>query len=49
MKIVKFGGSSLATGESVAQAIQIILSDPQRQVMVVSAPGKRNTTRYQSY
>lgn len=30
MKIVKFGGSSLATGESVAQAIQIILSDPQR-------------------
>ena len=44
MKIVKFGGSSLATGESVAQAIQIILSDPQRQVMVVSAPGKRNTT-----
>lgn len=41
MKVVKFGGSSLASGQSVAQALQIILDDPQRQVIVVSAPGKR--------
>ena len=41
MKVVKFGGSSLATGKSVNQAINIILADPSRQVMVVSAPGKR--------
>lgn len=41
MKIVKFGGSSLATGENVQHALDIILADSQRQVVVVSAPGKR--------
>lgn len=41
MKIVKFGGSSLATGENVQHALDIILADNQRQVVVVSAPGKR--------
>ena len=44
MKVVKFGGSSLATGKSVNQAINIILADPSRQVMVVSAPGKRKNS-----
>ena len=43
MKVVKFGGSSLASGSSVKQALNIILSDPQRQVIVVSAPGKRES------
>ncbi len=43
MKVVKFGGSSLASGSSVEQALNIILSDPQRQVIVVSAPGKRES------
>lgn len=42
MKVVKFGGSSLADGQNVKQAIDIILSDPERQVVVVSAPGKRD-------
>ena len=42
MKVVKFGGSSLASGQSVEQALNIILNDPERQVIVVSAPGKRN-------
>lgn len=41
MKIVKFGGSSLATGVNVQKALNIVLSDPERKVMVVSAPGKR--------
>lgn len=41
MKVVKFGGSSLASGQKVEQALQIILRDLQRQVVVVSAPGKR--------
>ncbi|MBP2056902.1 aspartate kinase [Lactobacillus colini] len=41
MKIVKFGGSSLATGENVQHALDIILADQSRQVVVVSAPGKR--------
>lgn len=42
MKVVKFGGSSLADGESFAQAIKIITADPQRRVIVTSAPGKRH-------
>ena len=42
MKVVKFGGSSLANGQNVGQALNIILSDPERRVIVVSAPGKRN-------
>lgn len=42
MKVVKFGGSSLADGESFAQAIKIITADPERRVIVTSAPGKRN-------
>ncbi|TSO26207.1 aspartate kinase [Lactobacillus sp. LL6] len=41
MKVVKFGGSSLASGESVSNAINILTSEKERQVMVVSAPGKR--------
>lgn len=42
MKVVKFGGSSLADGEHFAQAINIITADPQRRVVVTSAPGKRD-------
>lgn len=41
MKVVKFGGSSLAAGNSVDKALNIIKSDSQRKVIVVSAPGKR--------
>lgn len=41
MKIVKFGGSSLATGTQISKVTKIIQSDPQRRVIVVSAPGKR--------
>ena len=41
MKVVKFGGSSLANGEAFQNAINIITSDPQRRVIVTSAPGKR--------
>ena len=42
MKVIKFGGSSLANGAAVAQAIRIIQADPARQVIVTSAPGKRH-------
>ncbi|WP_127848635.1 aspartate kinase [Lacticaseibacillus hulanensis] len=41
MKVIKFGGSSLATGEQVAKAINIITADPERRIVVLSAPGKR--------
>ena len=42
MKVIKFGGSSLANGAAVAQAVRIIQADPARQVIVTSAPGKRH-------
>ncbi|MRN06339.1 aspartate kinase [Lactobacillus sp. 0.1XD8-4] len=41
MKVVKFGGSSLANGEAFENAINIISADPERRVIVTSAPGKR--------
>lgn len=44
VKVIKFGGSSLATSEQLAKVIKIMQSDPTRQCIVVSAPGKRNPT-----
>lgn len=41
MKVVKFGGSSLASGEQLKKVFQIVVSDQARKVVVVSAPGKR--------
>lgn len=41
MKIAKFGGSSLATWEQIEKVFQIVLSDKERKIIVVSAPGKR--------
>lgn len=43
MKVVKFGGSSLAAGNSVDKALNIVKNDPERKVIVVSAPGKRTS------
>ena len=44
MHVIKFGGSSLADGPQLEKVIQIIQADPQRQIVVVSAPGKRHKT-----
>lgn len=41
MKVVKFGGSSLATGEQFNKVIDIISDDSDRKVIITSAPGKR--------
>jgi aspartate kinase len=41
IKVVKFGGSSLASGESFAKVKRIIDADKSRAIVVVSAPGKR--------
>jgi len=41
MKVVKFGGSSLASGKQIEKVFKIVVSDPKRKVVVVSAPGKR--------
>ncbi|UQS84437.1 aspartate kinase [Apilactobacillus apisilvae] len=40
-KLIKFGGSSLANGEQYQKVINIIKSDENRQIIVLSAPGKR--------
>ena len=44
MKVAKFGGTSLASAEQIKRAIDIVLSDRERRVLVVSAPGKRFTS-----
>ncbi|PFO04779.1 aspartate kinase [Bacillus sp. AFS076308] len=41
MKVVKFGGSSLASGRQLEKVFQIVTADRERKVVVVSAPGKR--------
>lgn len=43
LKVSKFGGSSLATGEQVRQVCDIITADPTRRLIVVSAPGRRHS------
>ena len=42
MKVCKFGGSSLADAGQVAKVCDIIVADPDRRLVVVSAPGKRD-------
>ena len=41
IKVVKFGGSSLADAEHFRQVAKIIKADPQRKYVIPSAPGKR--------
>ncbi|MBQ0032884.1 MAG: aspartate kinase [bacterium] len=43
MKVCKFGGSSLADATQLSKVIDIVLADPARRIVVVSAPGKRNS------
>ncbi len=42
VKVVKFGGSSLADAEHFRQVASIIKADPARKYVVPSAPGKRH-------
>ncbi len=42
VKVVKFGGSSLADAEHFRQVASIIKADPARKFVVPSAPGKRS-------
>jgi Aspartokinases len=41
MKVVKFGGTSLASADQIRKVCKIVTSDPDRRLVVVSAPGKR--------
>ncbi len=49
VKVVKFGGSSLASAEQFAKVGDIIRADESRKYVVPSAPGKRNSKGYQGY
>lgn len=42
-KVVKFGGSSLASAEQFKKVGDIIRADETRRFVVPSAPGKRNS------
>ncbi|WP_125565368.1 aspartate kinase [Companilactobacillus insicii] len=45
MKVVKFGGSSVADAEQFSKVKAIINDDDERKVVVVSAAGKSNTEK----
>ena len=42
MKVVKFGGTSVANAEQISKIVKIVTADTDRRIVVVSAPGKRN-------
>jgi aspartate kinase len=42
MKVVKFGGTSVASAAQIKKVADIVAADSDRRVVVVSAPGKRN-------
>jgi len=44
MKVCKFGGTSMADAAQIRKVCAIVLADPERRVVVVSAPGKRSKT-----
>ena len=43
IKVVKFGGSSLADAEHFRRVASIVKADPARRYVVASAPGKRDS------
>ncbi|QDW89311.1 aspartate kinase [Staphylococcus xylosus] len=42
MKVAKFGGSSVSTADQIKKVLNIINSDEDRRIIIVSAPGKRH-------
>jgi aspartate kinase len=42
MKVAKFGGSSVSNAEQIKKVLEIVNSDPERKITIVSAPGKRH-------
>ena len=43
LKVLKFGGSSLASGETFEKVKRIVEADSSRSIVIVSAPGKRHS------
>ncbi|MDV2884132.1 aspartate kinase [Alkalihalophilus pseudofirmus] len=44
MKVAKFGGSSVASAEQIKKVAAIVSEDSERKIVVVSAPGKRDSS-----
>ena len=42
VKVCKFGGTSMASAEQFRKVADIVLAEPSRRIVVVSAPGKRD-------
>ncbi|MCA2500475.1 aspartate kinase [Staphylococcus xylosus] len=42
MKVAKFGGSSVSTADQIKKVLNIVNSDEDRRIIIVSAPGKRH-------
>lgn len=42
MKVSKFGGSSVSNASQIKKVLNIINADPERKIVIVSAPGKRH-------
>lgn len=40
MKVSKFGGSSVSNATQIKKVLNIVNSDPERKIVIVSAPGK---------
>ncbi len=43
MNVAKFGGTSVASAEQIKKVAAIVAADKKRKIIVVSAPGKRNS------
>lgn len=41
LKVCKFGGTSLASADQIRRVCEILLADPGRRIVALSAPGKR--------
>jgi len=41
LKVCKFGGTSLASADQIRRVCDILLADPDRRIVALSAPGKR--------
>ena len=42
MKVSKFGGSSVSDAKQIKKVLDIVNEDPERKIIIVSAPGKRH-------
>lgn len=42
MKVAKFGGSSVSNAKQIKKVLKIVNDDPERKIIIVSAPGKRS-------